>query len=463
MDDGQKQFERRFEASLTEDRLARPGSNILLAVSGGIDSMVMLHLFHVLSAAWKMELSVVHVNHHLRGEESDEDERFVKDAAASLNLPFAVYHLDVASYQATHKLSKQEAARELRYQAFETARVSAGADALATAHHADDNAETVLMNALRGAGIRGLSGIPLRREHGSVIRPLLWASKREITEYAAQKSIQYREDSSNASMAYTRNALRHVVLPGLETLSHSSVVESLNRVSSIMRSLGGRIGAEVQDRMPSIAAHSGEGVTVTLDALLREPLYLQEEIMLEILRTLGIEPSARKIQSCLDLCNRSTGRFVQLSSRWCLYRERGALIFGKPLSQEAFEYPVEVGKDYSFSQFRFGSKEIGAVPNVSGHPGTIEYIDADTVGSRLVLRTWRQGDWFKPLGMDQRKKLSDFFTNEKISLRKKRSVPILESEGSIVWVCGLRLDQRFRITPATKHIVKLEYSPFFLQ
>jgi len=185
--------------------------------------------------------------------------------------------------------------------------------------------------------------------------------------------------------------------------------------------------------------------------------------MLEIFRTLCIEPSARKVQSCLDLCSRSTGRFVQLSSQWCLYQERGMLIFGKPLSQETFEYLVEVGKEYSFSQFRFGSKEIGAIPNVSSHPGTIEYIDADTVGTRLVLRTWKRGDWFKPLGMDQRKKVSDFFTNEKISLMRKRMVPILESEGSIVWVCGLRLDQRFRITPATKHVVKLEYSPLFPQ
>jgi len=458
MDDDQKQFERRFEAFLAENRLALHGSTLVLAVSGGIDSMVMMHLFHALSESWSMALSVIHVNHHLRGEESDGDERFVMEASASLNLPFRSIQLDVSSYQARHKLSKQEAARELRYQAFETARVDAGADALATAHHADDNAETVLMNALRGAGIRGLSGIPLRRERGSVIRPLLWATRQEISDHATERGIPYREDSSNLSMEYTRNALRRLILPGLETLSHSNIVNSLNRVSTIMRSLQERLESELRDRMPSIVTHEGNRMRVALGAFLREPLYLQEEMMLEIFRNLGIEASTRKVRSCLDLCTRSAGRYVQLSSRWCLYRDRDMLVFGEPLEKKTFEVPVEVGKEYSFSRFRFGSEEIGIIPDVSDHAGTIEYIDADRLGSRLLLRAWKRGDWFQPLGMGRRKKLSDFFTNEKVSLLEKQSVPILESDGSIVWVCGLRLDQRFRITANTKHVVKLEYS-----
>src|SRR3990172_4424380 len=459
MDDQKNLFEERFEAFLNAGALAGPGSRIALAVSAGIDSIVMMHLFFGLSSSWNIGLSVVHVNHHLRGEEANEDEQFVRHAAADLGLPFFPLHVDVGSYQLAHRLSKQEAARELRYQAFEIGREEAGAEALATAHHADDNAETVLMNALRGAGIRGLSGIPLRRGKGSVIRPLLWATRQEIERYALLKRIQYREDSSNASTEYTRNALRRVILPSLESLSHSNVVESLNRVSSIMRSLQERVEAELQDRMPSIVAHEGARVTVSLDALLREPLYLQEELLLEIFRDLGIEPSSRKVMACLDLPNRSAGRFLQLASGWCLYRERDKLVFAEPLERETFEYAVEVGKEYSFSRFRFGSKEIGAVLPFTDHPGTIEYVDADKIGSYVILRTWKQGDWFLPLGMEKKKKLSDFFTNEKVSLLTKQSTPILESDGSIVWVCGLRLDPRFRITPQTKDVIKLEYSP----
>ncbi len=463
MNDTLRQFARRFLDSLTEQRLVVPGIRIVLAVSGGVDSMAMMHLFHALGESWKLRLSVLHVNHHLRGAESDGDERFVREAAASLGLPVEVAHLDVASHQTIHGLSKQEAARDLRYQAFETARTGSGADAVATAHQADDNAETVLLNALRGSGIRGLSGIPLRREQGSVIRPLLWATKSEILEYAQAHAIRFREDSSNSSLAYTRNALRHVVLPGFETLTHLNAVESLNRVSAVMRSLRGRIEAEVRNRMPHVVSRNDEGMTVLLDALEREPLYLQEEIILEIFRLLDIEPSARKVRSCLDLCGRTTGHFVQLSARWCLFRDRNKLVFGRPLQKNEFAYKIEVGREYSFSQFRFGSERVGTIPNVTHHPGTVEYIDADTVSPRLVLRTWRKGDWFKPLGMNHRKKLSDFFANEKVSRQKKLTVPILESEGSIVWVCGLRLDQRFRITPSTKHAIKLEYSPLLSQ
>jgi tRNA(Ile)-lysidine synthase len=420
--------------------------------------MVMLHLFNGLKESWNLQLSIVHVNHHLRGGESDQDEQFVADAASECNLPFFPMHVDVPSYQAAHRVSKQEAARELRYQAFETAKLKAAAELVATAHHADDNAETVLMNALRGAGIRGLSGIPLRREKGSVIRPLLFVTREEISRYAELKGIRYREDSSNVSTVYARNALRRVVIPELEALTRTSVVESLNRVSSIMRSLQERVQSELNNRMPSIVAHESDRVTVSLDAFLREPMYLQEEMMLEIFRSLGIEPSARKVQSCLDLCKRSSGRFLQLASQWRLYRERDKLIFSAPPRDEGFEYRIEMGKEYSFPQFRFGSTEINAVPEYFEDSGAVEYIDADKVGSSFILRNWKRGDWFLPLGMESKKKLSDFFTNEKVPLLAKRSTPILESEGSIVWVCGLRLDQRFRITPTTKHVVKLEYS-----
>lgn len=459
MDEEKNQFAERFRAFLKECGLASPGSGVVLAVSGGIDSMVMMHLFNSLSASWRMRLSVVHVNHHLRGNESEEDEQFVRSAASALNLPCFSMDVDVASYQSAHRVSKQEAARELRYQAFEEARLKAGAESVATAHHADDNAETVLMNALRGAGIRGLSGIPPRREKGSVIRPLLWATRQEISIYAVEKGIQHREDSSNISLEYTRNALRRVVIPDLETLTHTNVVESLNRVSSIMRSLQDRVESELRTRMPSIVAHGGNRVTVSLDSFLREPMYLQEEMMLEIFRSLGIEPSSRKVQSCLDLCGRSSGRFLQLAARWRLYRERDRLVFSEPPDAEGFEYRIEMGKEYSFPQFRFGSTEVSTVPGNLGQSVRTEYIDADKLGSTLVLRNWRQGDWFLPLGMDKKKKLSDFFTNEKVSSLTKQSTPILESEGSVVWVCGLRLDQRFRITPATRHVVRLDYSP----
>ena len=463
MDEEKRLFEDRFQDFLKESGLTRPKGSIVLAVSGGVDSMVMTYLFNGIRKTWDLRLSVVHVNHHLRGDESDGDEHFVAGAAAELSIPFTALHVDVQSYQSAHRLSKQEAAREVRYRAFETARVDRGFDAVATAHHAGDNAETVLMNALRGAGIRGLSGIPPRREKGSVIRPLLWATRDEIENYAAMNGIRHREDSSNTSTAYTRNALRHVILPRLESLTQSNVVESLNRISTVMRSLQQRIDSELRSKMQAIVVSETNSVTVLLNAFLREPLYLQEEMMLEIFRNLEIEPSARKVQSCLDLCTRPSGRSLQLAARWRLYRERERLVFAEPRPKEEFEYRIEMGKEYSFARFKFGSTEVAGVPDYRDHLGSTEYIDADKVGNTLVLRNWKQGDWFLPLGMENKKKLSDFFTNEKVPFLTKQSTPILESEGSVVWVCGLRLDQRFRITLATRHVVQLSYSPTFPQ
>ncbi len=451
-------FGQRFESFLNEHDLVRPGDSVALAVSGGIDSMTMLRLFLGLRDTWHLQLSVVHVNHGLRGRESDDDEAFVRNASESVRIPFLSKSIDVGRYQEEHGLSKQEAARNLRYEAIEEMRLSLGARSVATAHQASDNAETVLLNALRGTGIRGLSGIPLRREQGSVIRPLLFADRDLIAVYASEHGVTFREDSSNASTAYLRNTLRHVVLPDLERLTQSNVLDSLNRVSAVMRSLQERVQREVADRFPAIVSREGNRMRVSLDGLLGEPAYVREEIILEAFRTLGIEPSSRKIHSCLDLATRPIGRYLHLASAWCVYHDRGALVFAEPLQTNGFFHDIQSGKEYSFQGFSFASHILDSLPDISHHPATTEFVDAEKLGERLVLRNWRHGDWFIPLGMDRKKKLSDFFTNRKLSLLEKQATPILESDGSIVWVCGLRLDHRFKVTAETRSVIQLDFS-----
>lgn len=454
-------LEERFEAYLTSHDLVRRESSILLAVSGGIDSMVMLSLFSTLRKSWKLSVGVIHVNHLLRGEESEADEEFVRNTSSALGLPFHVKRIDTAEQARVHRSSLQEIAREIRYSFFEETRKSTGANAVATAHQANDNAETVLMNAVRGAGVRGLSGIPVRRDP-AIIRPLLFAYRDEIETYAADHGIPYREDSSNASLKYVRNIIRNRIIPELQ--AHSNVVESLNRVSAIMGSLGARIGREIQTKEKELLTFDPTGLPrIVLSLFQREPLYLQEELILHVLRMLEIGLSAEKVFSIIELCSQQTGRSLRLSAECSVYRDRNMLVFERPPIGDGFAIPVQIGGKYEVGDFRFSLEREPHVPKKLRKTEYSEFIDAKSLGTRLVLRSWKAGDRFVPLGMKAAKKLSDFFTDEKVPLVEKSRTPILESDGTIVWVCGRRLDDRFKVTPATRKAIKLTFRPLQAQ
>lgn len=453
-------LERRFEEFVQAGPLVRNGDTVLVAVSGGVDSMALLHLFLSLKDCMELHFHVAHVNHQLRGAESMQDEKFVRDLARSRSLPFHGTRTDTTGYAHRSKLSKQEAARELRYRFFEQLRQELGAGVVATAHQADDNAETVLLNALRGTGIRGLSGIPVQRNDGAIIRPLLFARRSDIEEYARFKQITFRHDSSNDSLDYKRNYLRKTVLPLLQSEIHPDIVGSLNRVSTVMRQLDDRITREVAERWPSLVSKDRSGTTnIRISNLLSEPTFLQEEVIVRLLRSLQVEVQAEKVLLVLGLCSHPTGRSLQLSHDIVVYRDRNALVFMRQPIAVDLDQTVEIGHSYAFPSFRFAVSTEGPLPAEMGGGGGNELVDAARLGSRLRIRTWRRGDWFMPLGMKTRKKLSDFFTDEKVPRFEKERIPILESDDTIVWICGRRLDDRFKVTPSTRSVVRLEYSP----
>jgi tRNA(Ile)-lysidine synthase len=447
-----------FERFLQSAELVRPGQSVLLAVSGGIDSMVMLHLFSQLPPAWNLKLAVAHVNHQLRGEESDGDEMFVRNAVASLNLPILCGRVDTVDHAHARHLSKQEAARELRYRFLDQARRQLNMDVLATAHQADDNAETVLLNALRGAGVRGLAGIPLRRAADNIIRPMLFARRREIADFARDCGIVFRLDSSNESIEYRRNYLRHKVIPVLEASGTFEFVPSLNRLARMMRQLDDLLTAEVRQILPGILVQEAQGaMSMNITKLQSKPEYLQEGLVLEVLRRLGAELESEKVQRVLALCDLTTGSQVQLSKDLHVYRNRERLDFIRPREESLLHEAVCLGKSYTFEDFRFSLSLPLPPPTKLGTSKEVEYVDAEKLGSHLFLRTWQDGDWFLPLGMKAKKKLSDYFVDEKVSLLQKKKIPILESDGEIVWVCGKRLDERFKVTEGTHSVIKLEF------
>jgi tRNA(Ile)-lysidine synthase len=450
-------LELKLEEFVRSNHLVASKQTVLLAVSGGIDSMVMLHLFSQLHKRMGLSLSVVHVNHQLRGEESMEDEQFVREKSIAYGIYFYCERVDVVSYADKHGLSKQIAARQLRYACFERARQQAGAHVVATAHHADDNAETVLLNILRGTGIHGLAGIPLKREAGCIIRPLLFASRKEIQIYAMENGIKYRNDSSNTSLVYRRNLLRHRILPHLvKRVPH--IVETLNMVADTMRDVSEKLHTMVDEALRSLAhKDSQDRLMLNVKKLKMEPDFLWDEVFVEILHRMHIEPTEKKVDALHRLCTMPTGRIVELSGELSACRDREHIVFKRTNDEMSNIRYVEFGRMYEYQWCRFSISNPEPVPAVLSDTHEVEYIDAARLGRQLVLRPWRAGDWFIPLGMKTRKKLSDFFTDQKVPRFKKTSIPVLESDGTIVWICGKRLDNRFKLTEHTRTAIRLTF------
>ena len=441
------------------NHLIAPHERLVVAVSGGVDSMVLLHLLLALKSEWDLELTVAHVNHQLRGDESIGDEEFVRQAAEGSNLPFHCTRVNTLELKHTLGVSKQVAAREARYQFLEQVRQQSRSSHVATGHQADDDAETVLFNAVRGGGIRGLAGIPLSRTAGHIVRPLLFARRQDILSYAQHNNIRFRNDSSNESLGYSRNYIRHSVIPQLTREYGVDVTKSLNRVSSAMKSLGRYLDELVENRIPSIVTFKGSGCVVSISSFLKEPLFLQEEIVLSIVKHLGIEPSAVKIGQIIGLCSGQSGHYLNISGSFVVRKDRDHLVFCEHSDDADFSTTVSIGNSYSFERFAFSLGEPGPVPANFVNDGFIEYIDGDKMKEPLTLRTWKHGDWFVPLGMNGRKKLSDFFNDVRLPSAEKFNIPVFESSQNIVWVCGKRLDQRYRITEQTRNAVKLTFSP----
>ncbi len=449
-------FSSRFREFSRTNGLFGENDTVVVAVSGGIDSMVLLDLF---TRERGLRLVVGHFNHGLRGEESDADESFVAGRAHEYGLPFYAGRGDTAAEAAKRRIGIQEAARDLRYDFLFRLRADTGGNRIATAHHADDNAETILLHLFRGTGVRGMSGIPLERE--GIIRPLLFAHREEIEEYSRNEKIPFRTDSSNAKDGYTRNAVRHHVLPLLKELVSPSVVDNINRSGDNFRSLAAYLNEEAAAILKECTTGRSAGrLHLSVQGLMARPLFLRQHALIAAIEEVsGSRTASDRIAAVMDLLENEPGSIVTIPGGTEVLRERGEIVIRPGEEDHGFSISVEAGRAYSAEGFRFATELADARGPASGR-GT-EYADADRTGLEgLTLRSWREGDSFTPLGMSGRKKISDFFVDEKIPLREKSRIPILcTSGGDVIWVCGMRLDERFKITPATRRILKLEYSP----
>jgi tRNA(Ile)-lysidine synthase len=420
------------------------GKKLLLAVSGGVDSMALVHLFKALN----YDIAIAHCNFGLRAEESDDDTEFVATYASGSEISFFVTHFDTARFASDNKLSVQVAARQLRYMWFNELMQENGFDYLLTAHHLDDSLETFLINFSRGTGLTGLTGIP--QQNGNIIRPLLPFTREEIEQYAKEQGISWREDSSNASDKYLRNKIRHQVVPLLKEINPSfynsfgNTLESLLQSASLVDNASVMIYQKVVTEMP-------QSKSIDLQQLFKLPNY--KAYLYHWLSPLGFT-AWDDIYSLVDA---QPGKYV-LSSNYRIIKDRDTLIVTPVKNSDNQEYIISDEVTEIFKPINLVLSYVQTVDNTAGK--NVLYADAEKLKFPLFVRKWHKGDVFYPLGMNgQKKKLSKYFKDEKFPLHEKEAAWLLGPDNDIAWIVGHRADHRFRVTPDTKQIIKIEWLP----
>lgn len=448
----------RFRRFIGEEDLIRPGQKIVAAISGGVDSTVLLDLLRRYGEELQNRISIAHVNHGLRGAESDADQRFVEDLGRTHGIPvFTVLLNDLKERSAGEGRSLQEVARILRYDFFEKVRRDTDSELIATGHNADDNAETVFFNFLRGTGLEGLAGIAVRR--GNIIRPLLFVQRSQILEYAASRGLVFREDSSNRKSDYSRNIIRNEIFPLIESKLRAQITPALTRTAELGRILNAHLKLEVDGFLSAAMDSPGDNeYTLNLRILQVVSPAIRLSALKRIAETLTKSgTSYERIKAISELPAMQSGSIIQIDKDYIAVREPEVIRFRKAFGDEEFCMQIVPDRDYHLNDRIFSIRETSKESVIFSVDSSIEFIDAEDIKLPLTLRSRRPGDVFVPLGMQRKKKVSDFLTDRKIPLSGKYQKPILESDGKIVWICGLRIDDRFRIGEKTTKIYRLEF------
>ena len=436
---------KKFTDFIEQNNLFTPDSVLLAAVSGGMDSVLMVYLLK--SSGYNF--GIAHCNFRLRGDEANTDQEFCRQLAHQHNVPFHTINFDTLNHAADKKISVQMAARELRYQWFEQIKQQYNYSAIALAHHQNDAIETILLNLVRGTGIAGMHGI--LPKNGSLVRPLLFLTRDEIAEIIKNNGMSYVEDSSNASVKYARNKLRHEVVPKLRELNpalESTFEKNLEHFREMETLLELRI-AELKKELFTV---KGDEIHLHTDAV--KKLKPQRLLLFKLLQEYGFNETT--VDDLIAALDKHPGKIFEVAYfKLILDRDKLILIKKNNIKQEevnvaATDHAINYG-NYKLTLLHDDTPLI-----VKDNPMAAS-VDADRLVYPLSMRGWQQSDSFYPLGMKTRKKLSDFFISLKIPLHKKSEVPLLiNGNGEIIWVGGCRLDERYKVTHNTKKVTIFE-------
>lgn len=458
-----RDFVEKVYFELKNNFLVGENSKIVVAVSGGIDSVTLLDVLFTLQAKIKLNLIVAHYNHSLRGKEADLDAKFVKNIAEKYGIAFHSSKGNVREFAKAHSLSLENAGRILRYDFLKQISRSVKAEYLATAHNLDDSIETFFINLFRGTGITGLCGIPEQRNIGKnlvLIRPLIKISRAEIEEYARLNSLEWREDSSNKLLHFTRNKIRNRFIPFLKEEFSTNISETLKRTITHLQGVDNFIAEHIQKALPNLIAERKQNyIAVKINLLETYSNFFKGELIQAIIekyfKLQSLSLSA--IDRILKLCKSQTGSVFDINEKLFVLRDRDYLIFSERIARTNFKYPISKIGDYQFENFRISLSEVSKKEIKFSKEGNIEYFDYDKVPELLFLSSLQEGDQFVPLGMKEEVKLSDFLINQKVSRIDKQNIVLLRTKNDIIWVCGYRISDKFKITAKTKRFLKAEF------
>ena len=429
---------------IVHHKLFTKQSKVLVGLSGGPDSMVLIHLLMQLG----YNCIAAHCNFHLRGKDSDKDAAFVFKWCNENNIPLFTIDFDTEEYAATNKISIEMAARELRYNWFEKLRLEQNADVVGIAHHQDDSVETILINLIRGTGIKGLTGIPIVNKH--IVRPLLQVSRRQIMEYLSSNKVPYVIDHTNEEEMYTRNIIRLKVLPTLKKLNPSvknSIITTSNNLKEAEKIYNGYINQAIEEVLNNNL----------IDIAKLKETYSPQSVLFEILSPIGFTSSV--IEDISNNLDSIPGKMYHADG-FRLLKDRDYLIISdielgelQNKDKEYLIYADSTDKNLPFS-LTVHKEEYTPEFEIKRNKAIL-HCDIDKLAFPLTLRRWKEGDWFVPFGMKGKKKLSDFFSDNKFSIFQKEETWVLLSDNDVVWIVNHRADNRFRITEATNTVYTL--------
>ncbi|NLY54464.1 MAG: tRNA lysidine(34) synthetase TilS [Firmicutes bacterium] len=460
----------RVERFIRHHNLLQPGDRLLVAVSGGPDSVCLLHVLHRLSASWGWSLIVAHLEHGFRGEASLGDACFVKRLADELGWPVVIEHRDLPQIIASQGGSSQDVSRRERHQFLQQTARAQQVQAIALAHQREDQAETVLLHLLRGAGLAGLAGMSAREvREGQVplVRPLLAESKADILGYLRQQQVGFRVDASNALAAYSRNRLRLEVFPVLKTIN-PDVEAALARAAEVMQAEDAYLQQLAEAAFDQVCQRENDSLFLHVTYLDKQPLALRRRVLRLAWQEVNghaQDLTFAHVEAALRLLTQPVGTVTSWPLAWQVRRSFDALVLERVQadpSREVYELPIPGIIKLASGQGQIEARII-RVEDFSGFSNDpfIAYCDLQALGTRqLQVRYWQAGDWFYPLGLGGRKKLQDFFIDEKVDRRERERIPLVVKGSDIVWVAGQRLDERWRVTSCSQEILCLQYKRY---
>lgn len=468
---------KKVEQTILSWNMLTQGDKVLAGVSGGPDSVALLHILTALAPAFKLQIGVAHLNHCLRGTGSDQDAAFVADLASKLDVPCYIDAIDVRNDSSVRKLSLETAARSIRYGFFDRIRQRYNYDKIATGHHQNDNAELVLMFFLRGSGTSGISGIPPVRE-GRIIRPLIDVNRNELVAFLDENGLSYQIDDSNRDLRFFRNRIRHETIPYLQTHGNPGIVETLNRFSRIARSENEWMDEIIGPIYNHAVVHEGQHrQELSIPAFSAYPEAVRRRLIrTAIARTKGDlqRISFSHIESARLLAeHQQESGLLMLPDGVRVQREKDFLIFlqtdASRLSRKQMIHVEQPEFTYAVANTEQTViiEEIGAMMIFSLQPictdsmndssNHIALLDLGRLHFPLKVRNIQPGDRFIPLGTSGSQKVQKYFIDHKIARSQRPKIPVLLSGNQIVWLAGHRIDDRFKITPSTRSVLKIEF------